>query len=116
MRMEKTVTVLEREIHITVLDTGCGMQVLIEGGDKGHIGAVSAASPDIPVQTVVFPGHREDVISSRWAETLCREFGVPAVVSAGVHYDNITKEQILKLLDVMDRELEDCLHALKIRA
>ncbi|MDO4331719.1 MAG: hypothetical protein Q4C58_03425 [Eubacteriales bacterium] len=115
MRFEKTVIVLEKEIHIAVYDTGCGIQILIEGGDRGHIGAVSVASPDTPMQTVVFPQHKEDVISRKWAGTICEETGVPVVVSAGVHYDNIRKEQIRQVLDATDRELEECVRALKIQ-
>lgn len=116
MQFEKTVFLLERKIHIVVYDTGCGIQILIEGGDRGHIGAVSVVSPETAMQTVTFPQHREDVISMKWAETICGKFGVPVVVSAGVHYDNIQKEQIRQVLDVMDRELEDCVRVLKMQA
>lgn len=101
------VSVLEREIRIRMYETQNGICVIIEGGDKGHIGAVafSAPDPDTEHQSFTFPNHKETLICERWTKGLGSIYGGPVVIIAGIHYDSITKEQIQYVLDVMDSEL-----------
>lgn len=119
-------TVLGREIRIHVLDTGAGLNVLIEGGDKAHIGAVAVAGPGLPVQSrmnapeqenpvfcMAFPEHREDVVCRRWAEALSPAYEGPVVIAAGIHYDGVDKAQIGEILAALETELERVLCALK---
>lgn len=102
---DRKVTLLGKEIFIHVFDTGDGLNVLIEGGDRGHIGAVAAAGPALEVSTITFPGHKEGMICRRWAEVLANAFQCPAVVSAGVHYDGIGGQEIREIVDVLERIL-----------
>lgn len=104
---DRKVTLLGREIRIHMLDTGAGLNVLIEGGDRGHIGAVAAAGADLPVNVVTFPGHRENVICRRWAEVLADAFQSPVVVSAGVHYDGIRPREIQEIIDTLEQVLKE---------
>ncbi len=105
---EKTYTlqVLEKPININILDTGRGINVLIAGGDSAHIGAVSIAQPGQPVITHEFEGHRDSAVSDRWAAVLCERFGVPVVISCGIHYDGITKDRITAVCSELDAFLE----------
>ena len=103
----RKVALLGQEIRIHIFDTGDGMNVLIEGGDRGHIGAVAAAGPDLAVNVVTFPGHREDVICKRWAEVLAGAFQSPVVVSAGVHYDGIGHREIQTIIDALEQVLKE---------
>lgn len=102
----KKIVVLEKEIRIQAYNTQNGINVMIEGGDKGHIGAVSVISPDTELYTVTFPTHKENVICSHWASRISEEYDMPVVVEAGVHYDGIGKKQIDKIIEVLDRELD----------
>lgn len=102
-----TAQVLGREVRITKYSTACGLSILVEGGDKGHIGSVSAAMPGMSVQSIVLPDHEEAVISEKWAARLCREENVPVTVSVGLHFDGISKAQIVKVLERMDEILEE---------
>lgn len=101
----RRVQVLGREIRIHVYDTGAGLNILIEGGDKGHIGAVAAAEPGAEIRSIVFPGHKEDVVCRAWAERLCEKYGGPVVVEAGIHYEKITKSEIQEILSALEKEL-----------
>lgn len=100
-----TARILDREVRVTEYATACGLNVLLEGGDQGHIGSVSVAVPGMSVQSIVLPGHKEDIVSERWAARLCREKNVPVVVSAGIHFDEMSKEQSAEALEGMDRLL-----------
>lgn len=105
---ERTVKccVLGREICIHITDTGSGINVLLEGGDRSHIGAVAVAAPDLELQVLAFPGHREDVICRQWAGEIARKYNGPVVVEAGIHYDHIKKNEIKELLAVLEEELQ----------
>lgn len=76
-----------------------GLAVLLTGGCKPHIGAVSSIEPGQEVLTTQFTGHREGVISQQWAQALCSRYNTPTVVSCGIHYNNLSREGINEVLD-----------------
>ena len=49
------IVILNRRVAIAVYRTKEGINVLIEGGDKGHIGAVAVARGGEIVESVCFP-------------------------------------------------------------
>ena len=97
---------LEREIRIWLHNTGQGINVLIEGGDQGHIGAVAVCAPGMETKVITFPGHREDMICRSWASVLAARYNAPIVVEAGIHFNQITKEEIQEVLRILEKELE----------
>lgn len=103
----KEITALGRRIIIAVYETQDGMNILIEGGDRGHIGAVAVAKGGYIIESVSFPSHREDVIARNWAEKLSALYPGPVVVEAGIHYDGITKEQIREVLKTLEEEQKE---------
>ncbi len=88
---------------VTVLDEG--LNVLLVGGCRRHVGAVSAADADGEVQTIQLPGHKDQVISTLWAGELAKRFHVPVSVACGIHYDSATKEQIDVILQTAQNML-----------
>lgn len=100
-----------RELTAAVTLLEGGINVLLFGGDREHIGAISIADEEdgICVRDVTFPGHKETDIAHNWAESLCRQTGLPAVVEVGIHYDNITKEVIEEVLRVTEKMLKEIL-------
>lgn len=84
----------------SVLDQG--IRVDLYGGDLPHIGAVSAVSCDKRLETILFPGHREAVLSESWAASLNRQTGMPVAVTAGIHYDGVTREDIEEIVKVTE--------------
>lgn len=114
MHCNKKISVLGAGITIDVYDTGAGINILIEGGEKGHIGAVAVAEAGALLSSVSFPSHKEGVICEKWAGRISRITGGPVVVEAGVHYDDITKEQIRTVLEALDAELERLVEQIKM--
>lgn len=78
--------------NIQKLDSG--YLVSVTGGDSSHVGAVSIIGADQPLQTISFPAHKESVVSESWAKRLYAVTGMPVTVAAGVHYDQLTREEI----------------------
>lgn len=76
--------------------------------DLPHIGAVSAVSCDKRLETILFPGHREAALSESWAASLNRQTGMPVAVTAGIHYDGVTRadiEEIVKVTEEMRKQV-----------
>ncbi len=86
--------VLGREIKALVFCTDDGVNVSVAGGDRSHIGAVSVVDGRGNMQTTTFPAHKETVIAEEWAQRLYELLHQPVVVSAGIHYDGITRDGI----------------------
>ena len=111
--MVRTVTlsaaVLDAELTVRAVLLPRGVQVSLTGGTLPHTGAVSVAEPTGEVQTTEFPGHRDGVLSARWAAGLAAAGLLPAVVAAGVHYDGITKEGIAAVCAASERLLQQCI-------
>lgn len=87
-----------------------GISVLLTGGQRSHIGAVSVAEPDGTVRTLDFPGHRERVVAEQWAAELATAAGCRAAVTCGIHYDDLTRDGlglVLQALDEMRTELKE---------
>lgn len=91
-----------RRITASVLVLDQGIRVDLYGGDLPHIGAVSAVSCDKRLETILFPGHREAVLSESWATSLNRQTGMPVAVTAGIHYDGVTREDIEEIVKVTE--------------
>ncbi len=91
-----------------IAPTGADWVVVITGGDQPHVGAVAAAcsTPGVnqPEHTaysasvITLPGHKEDEIARHTALALAKALGGNVVVSAGMHWDNITPQGIQAVL------------------
>jgi len=82
--------------------------VYVWGGEAPHIGAVAAAQPRPslmdPAQTsasssvLTYLGHKEDIVAKQVAEDLSSALDENVVVTAGIHWDNIEKTGIEKIV------------------
>ena len=86
-----------------------GLNVLLTGGEKSHIGAVSGRVPGQEPVDIELPGHREGNLAAQWAEELYRTWEMPVWVECGIHYENLSKEGIRQVLDVCREMLEEIL-------
>lgn len=104
-----TCTVLGASLTARVQVVDGGVRAEIYGGTRPHIGAVSIAGLAGDVSTTQFPAHRDGVVSARWAGALATAGLRPAVVLAGIHYDDLSPEDIRQVLDAADRLLHQVL-------
>ena len=101
---EFTVSVedIEFEIKATVQMIGADLVVTMYGGEIPHIGAVAIAhprpsllNPDVnssSCSVLCFMGHREDSLAKRMAEKLSAKLDTNVVLTAGMHWDNLSHE------------------------
>ena len=75
-----------------------GAHVLVTGGTRSHVGAVTVCEGGQLLSHVQRPGHRDGEISLRWAKELSKQWHCCVTVACGVHYDGVNKEMIQKIL------------------
>lgn len=89
--------------------TDAGVQIVLFGGDKPHIGAVGILAPDGNITVTEFEGHKEGILCHRWCVELAKAGCTPAVISAGIHYDNAGNEEIIRVVQLCEKLLQDVL-------
>lgn len=96
------------DIEAGVRRIGDDLLVAIWGGEKPHIGAVSVAqsrpslkNPEVMSATasvICFPAHKEDELAKAVSEILAAVLDTRVVVTAGIHWDNISEEGIKQVV------------------
>ena len=109
------------QLSARALWAGDDLVVVINGGEKPHVGAVAAAQPrpsladpartSASASVIAFSGHKEDLLARSAALGLASALGVKAVVTAGAHWDNLTPEEIARV-EKLAREITARLIAL----
>ncbi len=87
---------------------GPDLLVAIRGGEKPHIGAVAVAQPRpslknseftaATVSVFCYSGHKEDELAKAAAEILAAALNAHVVVTAGIHWDNLSEEGIQQVI------------------
>lgn len=98
----------EYDLDAYVRSIGEDLLVAIWGGEKPHIGAVAVAQPrpslkdpkvtSATASVFCYVGHKEDDLAKRAAEELAASFNTRVVVTAGIHWDNLSEEGIQKVI------------------
>ena len=96
-------------IKVQVVCLSAGIHVGIYGGKLPHIGAVSIVDPEGNCTTTQFPAHKDGVVSTHWAKTLSSHGYHPIVVEAGIHYDNLSYDEINNVVKLTDTLLTEVL-------
>ncbi len=96
------------DIQAHVRRIGTDLLVAIWGGEKPHIGAVAVAQPrpslrdpnvvSATASVICLPAHKEDELAKMIAVTLAAALNTPVVVTAGIHWDNISQEGIGRVI------------------
>lgn len=102
---------------------GNGMVVCILGGEAPHVGAVAIAIPRpslkdpkrLSATSSVFTlvGHKDDQIAKPIAEKIAKKFNQVTVVTAGVHVDKASKQDVKKLVENSTKIAEKLIIRLK---
>ena len=112
-------------VHLTVMDTGNGLQGLLTGGEKPHVGGVAMALPrpslrgegwSSDVFMLPVPGHKDVEPAAAMAGIFARELLVPVTVTAGIHTDQLTPEELAQIGKNCDALTQAALKFLKPRA
>jgi hypothetical protein len=87
---------------------GGDVLVAIWGGERPHIGAVAVAQPrpslknpeltSASASVICLVGHKEDELVKATAEILAATLETQVVVTAGIHWDNLSPEAIQRII------------------
>ena len=86
--------------------------------ENAHIGAVALGEYDhkenrTSTSVITRLGHKDDVIAQKAAYSISKHTERPSCVIAGIHLDNITEEEIQKLVEDADSLVKDFLRCWK---
>jgi hypothetical protein len=97
--------------------TDDGIILMVFGGSS-HIGSVVLAEPrpsrtgrgvSCTSQVLNRVGHKDERIARMFAEEICKARGEPVLCVCGVHIDNATKSDIMKLEKNAKELLKKCI-------
>ncbi len=105
--MKKFVVEISRgrfKIHGFAQEIGKDILISIWGGTRPHIGAIGMATPRPSLKNLkrwsatssnfTFLNHKEDILVKKISEKLASGLGVNVVVTAGLHWSNLTSVEI----------------------
>ena len=113
-------------LYLRVFRQGRDLQVLC-GGGASHVGAVALAAPNdahapqpdqsdiggqVDARVLTLPGHKEDALALRMAQSMAEALHCAVCVSAGIHYDNITRAEIQQVEQMAQNLTQRCIAAL----
>ncbi len=81
-------------LKLNAIHLGEDLCIIITGGDRPHLGAVTVGSKDVEASTFCFPNHKEDHITKVLYELFTASFDKNVVLCCGIHVDNIMKSEI----------------------
>jgi hypothetical protein len=83
--------------------------VAIWGGEKPHIGAIAMSQPrpslkdpaltSSTASVFAYVGHKEDELAKAAAEIMAAALKTNVVVTAGIHWDNLSTEGIQRVIE-----------------
>jgi hypothetical protein len=92
------------DLQAAIRRIGSDLLVAIFGGERPHIGAIAVAQPrprlgiqngtGATASVICLLGHKEDVLAKAAAEQLAPALNTQVVVTAGIHWDNLSAEGI----------------------
>ncbi len=92
------------DLQAEVRMIGADLLVAIFGGERPHIGAVAVAQPrpslrdprrlSATASVICLLGHKEDTLAKAAAEQLAAALNTRVVVTAGMHWDDLSQEGI----------------------
>lgn len=76
--------------------------------ENAHLGAAAVGEYDhkegrASSSVITLLGHRDDEIAKKQAHLIARHTRKPVCVIAGIHLDDITQDEIAKILDEVDK-------------
>jgi hypothetical protein len=112
-----------KRLWASIRSAGRDVVVVVGGGERPHVGCVVVASP-MPSRTdpgtcsascsvLTIPPHKEEPIARSVASRLAASTGRVAVVTAGVHEDDLDRAGIEAYLRLGDRLAEAAVAALE---
>ncbi|AIQ69154.1 hypothetical protein [Paenibacillus graminis] len=99
------------DIELSAIEVGRDLLLLIGGGAR-HIGAASTAymeEGNVKVSTSAVPHHKEHMVCESIAARVAAALDRTVTVVMGIHYDNLSKEGIVRVVEVVNLKVDQYL-------
>ncbi|KLU58893.1 hypothetical protein CEB3_c49110 [Peptococcaceae bacterium CEB3] len=109
-------------ISLLLYDTGSGLHGFLVGGDKPHVGGVVLALPrpslsghgvGVDCYITPVPGHKDTEVARPLAEKLARVLNQVVVISAGIHLEKLSPDELVQVEEGCDSLAVQALAALR---
>ena len=101
--IEADITTMNSDIH-----------VLLTGGRLPHTGAVSVFEDAKEVGFIQLDGHKDGLVSIKWAKRISEEFHCRVTVVCGIHYDKVTGKMLYEIVATTEKLLEKVINNLRL--
>lgn len=101
------------KITICTQSIGKDILIIVEGGERAHIGTAVMAVPrpsltgdgsvSVTVSVLNVIGHKDEIICRVLAENFAKKYNVTAVCTGGFHIDNISSGQIEEVIEAVQK-------------
>ena len=112
LKIKSQVYGYEVEADITTMNSD--IHILLTGGCLPHTGAVSIFEDGREVGFIQLEGHKDGLVSSKWAGKISEEFHCIVTVVCGIHYDNATDKMLHGIVAHTDKLLEKVINNLRL--
>lgn len=97
------------DLILEAVPLGQDWQLILTGGDK-HVGALALSGPNEKTQVLVAPGHYEGHLCRELSEICAKKLNCRIAFCCGIHYDDISKDEIEEILVLARIVIEDFLN------
>ncbi|MGD9899460.1 MAG: hypothetical protein AB7T22_10070 [Calditrichaceae bacterium] len=108
----------KQRVNLLCLEVGRDLQIIISGGES-HIGAIGLGicydldKAKANSSVISVHGHKEDDLVKKAAYRLSKALRRNVAVSAGIHYDDLTGDDISAILANVDRLIDRLIDVFK---
>lgn len=110
-------------LEVSAAFMGKDVFAYVLGGNIPHIGCTVLAvprnsltgdgSPGVTSSVLNLPGHKDEVLCRKLAESICRKLGTAVVCCGGFHMDGILPEQIEETVRLLESVAEEAAESLQ---
>jgi hypothetical protein len=95
------------QVTLSYHATGRGLVIALTGGDSPHVGAVALSAPrpsltgeglGCDTWLIPLPGHKDILVGKELSESLCLALNQPVSVTAGIHMEGATEEDLHEII------------------
>lgn len=98
----------KHSVQLDRYDVGDDVLLVLQGGEKPHVGSVVVCQPDKGINLIRLGSHKDYIVLRPLAETACEKYETTVVAVGGIHIDDATKQDI-DLVIQNCKEIESCI-------
>lgn len=102
------------DIEADITSMNSDIHILLTGGSLPHTGAVSIFEDGKEAGNIQLRGHKDALVSDRWANKISEEFHCRVTVVCGIHYDNATGGMLKKIVEHTEKMLNQAIENLRM--